>query len=181
MKKNRNTGFNEWVFIFVASLLIAYGLGVTQSGDGIEDGAPKYRVDDLYKPYLKAFIDMAKLDGLDLTYVYTKDITIVSEHVINKNSTNVATSYGRNKDKIIIVVNKERFMNRTEEGRRYVMYHELGHDILNFGHLENGDRGMMESTAYSGFFRSYTRFSKERQENYLYTSLKGMFNRFKNK
>ena len=148
------------------------------AGEGIKDSAPRYRVEPELEKYLVSFINLADAKDLDLTYLYGQDITIVWEKVINKNSTNVATSYGRNKDKIIIVVNKERFMARTEEGRKYVMFHEFGHDILNFEHLQSPDRGMMEGTAYSGFFKNYERFSQERQQNYLYSSLNKMFDRF---
>ena len=148
------------------------------AGEGIKDDAPRYRVEPELKGYVTSFVNLAKLKGIDLSYIYTQDVTVVWEVALNKNSTNVATSYGRNKDKIIIVVNKERFMARTEEGRKYVMFHELGHDILNFEHLKSPDRGMMEPTAYSGFFKNYERFSQETQQSYLYKSLNKMFDRY---
>ncbi len=162
---------------FVICLIIAIGLkvGFKISGDGIKDG---YRVEPELEKYLEDFINLADARDIDLSYVYSDRITIVWEHAINRNSTNVATSFGRNKDAIIIVVNKKRFMARTEEGRRYVMFHELGHDILNFEHLTDGKRGMMEPTAYTGFFKNYDRFNQDRQLNYLYTSLWKMFDRY---
>ena len=164
--------------VFIICLLIAIGLKfLVGSGDGIKD--TKYKVEPELEIYLRVFVDIAELKGIDLSYIYDQDITIVWEQAIRKNSTNVATSYGRNKDAIIIVVNKERFMARTEEGRKYVMYHEFGHDILNFEHLERPDRGMMEPTAYTGFFKNYVRFAQDRQTKYLYTSLNKMFDRFK--
>ncbi len=165
---------------FIACVIVAIGIKVYfDSADAIKE--PKYKVEKELEQYLKSFIDLADLNGIDLSYIYNQDITIVWEAVINKNSTNVATAFGRDKDKIIIVVNKERFMARTEQGRKYVMWHEFGHDILDFKHLDHPERGMMESTAYTGFFRSYERFNEERQNNYLYRSLKGMFDRFKGK
>lgn len=180
MKKSE-TGFNLWPFILVMAFLLGMGANEIAKRQGDDISGPRYKVDKKYEGYLKSFVALAKLDGIDLSYIYDYDITIVSEVNINPNSTNVATSYGRDKNKIIVVVNEERFMARTEEGRKYVMFHELGHDILNFPHLEGSERGMMEPTAYTGFFKSYERFDKERQTNYLYRSLRKMFDRFKAK
>ena len=170
------------VIRFIVCVLVAIAIKLfVYSGDNISDFKDGYRVETELEPYLRSFVDIAALKGLDLSYIYDQRITIVWEHAINKRSTNVATSFGRNKDAIIIVVNQERFMARTDEGRKYVMWHELGHDILNFKHLEGGDRGMMEPTAYTGFFKNYERFNKETQQNYLYKSLNKMFDRFINK
>jgi len=168
-------GYELAVFILIALLI---KLAFFPEGCDISDSKPRYRVEAELEPYLESFVSLASLKGLDLSYVYESDITIVWEHAINPNRNNVATSYGRDKDKIIIVVNKERFYSRTEEGRKYVMFHEFGHDILNFKHLESPRRGMMEPTAYTGFFKNYDRFTKEIQEKYLYRSLNKMFDRF---
>ena len=148
-------------------------------GEGISERTPKYSVDKELEPYLTSFVDLARLKGIDLTYIYDHDITIkFSDYDVK---TNVATSYGRNKDKIIIIVKRDRFYSRTEEGRKYVMWHEFGHDILDFAHLDHPERGMMEPTAYTGFFKNYERFAKDRQEHYLYTSLNKMFDRYLSK
>ena len=166
--------------VFAVCLIIALGLRVfVYNGDEISDSKPRYKVEKGLESYLESFVSLARLKGLDLSYVYDSDITIVWDRM--ERGTNVATAYGRNKDKIIIVVNKTRFYQRTEEGRKYVMFHEFGHDILNFEHLEHPDRGMMEPTAYTGFFKNYDRFSKEIQESYLYKSLNKMFDRYLNK
>ncbi len=168
-----------FTFVICVILSVAIKIAYTMNGDAIKE--PKYKVEAELENYLDSFVNLAELKGIDLSYIYEQDITIVWEAVINKNSTNVATSFGRDKDKIIIVVNKKRFMARTNEGRKYVMFHELGHDVLNFEHLNHPDRGMMEPTAYTGFFKNYERFNQERQENYLYVSLNKMFNRYLDK
>ena len=167
--------------IIWALAIFLVGFSFLESGgsseDSITDKKPLYRVDKQLEGYLTSFVDLAKLKGIDLTYIYDQDITI--KLVDYDVKTNVASSYGRNKDKIIILVNKKRFMARTEEGRKYVMFHEFGHDILNFRHLEHPDRGMMEPTAYTGFFKNYERFSTKRsKQSYLYKSLNKMFDRF---
>ena len=161
------------IWLLAGTLLVLSLLG---SGEGIGEGSPKYNVDPDLEKYLVSFVDIAALKGIDLNYIYDYDITI--KYTDNQTRNYVATSFGRNKDKIIILVKRDKFAARTEEGRKYVMFHELGHDILNFGHLESPDRGMMEPTAYTGFFKNYIRFSKETQQSYLYKSLNKMFNRY---
>lgn len=157
--------------IFASALAFVIYASTIGFGDAIKE--PRYRVEAELEQYLTDFVAMAELRGIDLTYIYESDIVIVWEHAINKNSTNVATAFKRNKDGIAIVVNKKRFNdNRTIEGKRYVMYHEFGHDILNFAHQ---DEGMMRSTAYSGFFK-VGKFPQARREAYLYKSLSDMFN-----
>ena len=169
------------VFTFLLCLLTAtvLSLWMASTHDGIKDQAPLYRVDPQLEPYLKSFVNLAAAKDIDLTYIYSQPITIKFYTYKPKNDTNVAASYARGKDAIVILVDKEKFMNRSEEGRKYVMYHELGHDVLDFEHLEAPDRGMMEPTAYSGFFvADYGRFNKNIQRGYLYKSLHKMFNRW---
>ena len=51
----------------------------------------------------------------------------------------IALSYGMNDDsKIIIKIDPEKWANASEEKRWYIIYHELGHDILNLEHGEGG-------------------------------------------
>lgn len=181
-KEREDTGFKAIAFVIVLAFIIGYAINEL-TGSGIFDDAPKYKVEKQYEPYLKSFVDLAMVDGVDLSYIYANSIIIKSmPFVMTTNNNNVAQTYGRSKDKqIIIFVNEEKFNARTEEGKKYVMFHELGHDVLNFLHLESPDRGMMESTAYTGFFKSYERFDKDRQTKYLYTSLGKMFDRYKEK
>ena len=162
--------------VTVGLLIVVALLG---TGEGIIDDKPRYRVEAELEGYLESFVNLAELKGIDLSYIYNKNITIIWEPSPDgKRGSRVATAFGRDKDYIVIYVNKERFYQRTEEGRKYVMFHELGHDVLNFPHLEHPDRGMMEPTAYTGFFRDYERFPQDRQQNYLYTSLNTMFERY---
>ena len=51
----------------------------------------------------------------------------------------IALSYGMDNDsKIIIKVDPEKWANASEVKRWYILYHELGHDILNLKHGEGG-------------------------------------------
>ena len=162
---------------FAFCILAAIGIRIALNWDDIKE--PKYNVDPELENYLTSFVNLADLKGIDLSYIYAQDIYI--KFTDKEKDNRVATAFKRGYDGIAIIVDKEKFMARTEEGRKYVMFHEFGHDILDFPHLEGNERGMMEPTAYTGFFRSYERFSQERQEKYLYTSLNKMFNRFKDK
>ena len=142
--------------------------------DGIEDALthPDNDIDPELMPYLRAFIDIAMLEGIDLSFIY--DQKIVIKFTNYDNNDHVATAFGRDKDHVLILVHRARFANRTEQGRKYVMWHEFGHDILDLPHLENG---MMRATAYSGFFKDTV--DDGRQTLYLYNSLKGMLDHYK--
>ena len=140
---------------------------------------PVHKIDPELKPYLDLFVDIAKLKGINLNYIYEENIII--KFVRSVGGDRVAAAFRRDQSGITIFVNRDRFNQRTDEGRRYVMFHEFGHDILDLPHLQSPERGMMEPTAYTGFFRNYDRFTKEIQTSYLYKSLNKMFNRFKNK
>jgi hypothetical protein len=51
----------------------------------------------------------------------------------------IATSYGYNDDSMILLkVDPEMWANSSKEKRWYVLYHELGHDVLNLDHGEGG-------------------------------------------
>ena len=51
----------------------------------------------------------------------------------------IALSYGMNNDsKIIIKVDPKKWAEASLEKKWYILYHELGHDILNLEHGEGG-------------------------------------------
>ena len=80
----------------------------------------------------------------------------------------IAMALGRNiDDEIIIKVDPESWANSSPQKRWYVLYHELGHDVLNLSHGETGK--MM----FNFVDRDYTwdEFSRDRYEmfnNYLF-------------
>ena len=143
-------------------------------GDAITDELthPGNSIDPELMPYFRAFMDIAKLEGIDLSFIYAQKITIKFTDYDNRD--HVATAFGRDEDRVLILVHRARFANRTEQGRKYVMWHEFGHDILDLPHLENG---MMRATAYSGFFKDTV--DDGRQTLYLYNSLKEMLDYYK--
>lgn len=55
------------------------------------------------------------------------------------NGNTIAISYGINKDnEIIIRVDPQKWENASNVKKWYVLYHELGHDVLNFKHGQGG-------------------------------------------
>lgn len=150
------------VRVFLVCLFIALGmklaLGQTR------------RINPDLKPYLNEFIMEAQERGIDVSHIFNQDIII---DYWGRDNGNVATSYGRDKDRVVIFVDESRFKARTEQGRKYVMFHEFGHDILNLPHLEHG---MMRPSSYSGFFKDGV--DVNRQNNYLNKSIDGLFDTY---
>ena len=142
------------------------------------DTKPKYEVDSALEPYLNEFVAIAKENGIDLSYIYDEDISI---QFIDKVDGRVASAPSwQRRDGLLIMVRRSTFENRTEEGKKYVMFHEFGHDILNYLHVEKKSRPrIMEANSYSGYFRRYDEESRKGQADYVYFSLQEMFNHYK--
>ncbi len=90
-----------------------------------------YDLQDVYS-ILDMFINDAKRNGLDLDYIYTSDISFefVSGYEF------AGTSHGTNKEGINITFNAEYFESMAPLKRVELVYHELGHDVLNFRHRQ---------------------------------------------
>ena len=80
----------------------------------------------------------------------------------------IAMALGRNIDgEIIIKVDPESWANSSPQKRWYVLYHELGHDVLNLSHGETGK--MMFNFVDKDY--TWDEFSRDRYEmfnNYLF-------------
>ena len=75
----------------------------------------------------------------------------------------LALSYGFNDDKnIIIKVDPEKWAKASSAKRWYTLYHELGHDVLNFEHGQGGK--MMFNFAD----RDYNWKTFEKDRNYMF-------------
>jgi hypothetical protein len=89
-----------------------------------------------YYVYFEIFMWEAKNYGLDLDY--TLEYPIIIEPRTHQNPNFVAWAKERDNDeKIHIGINTELFFSasRSNRARLYIMFHELGHDILNLPHL----------------------------------------------
>ena len=81
---------------------------------------------------LDIFVKRAAYLGLDLSYIYNHPIEFYS---LGSDSSSAGISNGYKKDDIIrIGFNYEYRATEQPAGRLHTMFHELGHDILNYGH-----------------------------------------------
>ena len=75
----------------------------------------------------------------------------------------LALSYGFNDDKnIVLKVDPEKWAKASSAKRWYTLYHELGHDVLNFQHGQGGK--MMFNFSET----DYTWEAFEKDRNYMF-------------
>ncbi len=99
--------------------------------------------DKLLDYYVRWFVEDASENGVDLNYIYDHDIILGFVDVKEYSG----KSWGIGKDKKIeIRISKQNWSRLSAINKKRLMYHELGHDILNFGH-EYG-RIMSQGTWY---------------------------------
>jgi len=104
--------------------------------------------------------------NIDLFYVNKKDRLILFKELQGET---IAAAYKMNDDNnVLVLVDPENWYEANQAKRWYIIYHELGHDILN---LEHGECGPMMNESTSG---SYNWDRLERDKN-------TMFNNFKKK
>lgn len=105
----------------------------------------RYKIDDkdireinVYdlKKFINTFITDCKNNGIKI-----EKITDIEAKFEPLDSNTIALAYEKNNDnKIKIIVDPLKWKNSNIEKKWYIIYHELGHDILN---LEHGDCGKM--------------------------------------
>ena len=97
-------------------------------------GQPSYyEINPQLLPYFHEFVEVVEGEGLDLSYIYEGTI------VIRLGDYGKNYSLGRGVDgAIIISIDKTIWSSLSDADKRRVMFHELGHDILNLGHSRNG-------------------------------------------
>lgn len=119
-----------------------------------------------YEGYVLKFLDDAKLNhNINLDYVKKSQILTISKRLEDRT---IALAAGMNDDKnVIIAIDPEMWLKSSPQKRWYIIYHELGHDILNF---EHGTGGAMMDPETSGNY-SWSRFEKDKET---------MFNHYKN-
>ena len=79
----------------------------------------------------------------------------------------LAVAANMNKENVVVLVDPENWERATPIKRWYIMYHELGHDILNFRH---GVGGPMMNPTTAGIDFTYLTFYKHK--NILFNSYK---------
>ena len=114
------------------------------------------------KAYVDAFIKDAKNNhGLSLN---AGEIFVKFEQL---DGNTIALAYNHNKDNVVVLVDPENWNNATPIKRWWIMYHELGHDILNLDHNQGGSALMNATTQGINF--NYTTFynNKVKLFNYI--------------
>ena len=115
--------------------------------------------------YIDKFILDAKINhNIDLSYVNKRDRLIIFRELKEKT---IATAYKMNNDnEVFVKVDPENWYAANQSKRWYIIYHELGHDILN---LEHGECGAMMDATTSG---SYTWSRLEKDKNTMFNAYK---------
>ena len=94
--------------------------------------------------YLDVFVKDAAAFGIDLSYVYDGSVSFEfkNDPVAGPETIAYTDSLGKD-DKVHVVVNPYWWNQASPAKRLAIMYHELGHDILNFDH--DSDEGPLMS------------------------------------
>ena len=97
--------------------------------------------------YLKIFVQDAADNGIDVSYVFDGSVELVFDsqhpHILDNPDVIAFTTTLGNDDKVYVVVNPDAWVAASPAKRLAIMYHELGHDILNFEHAS--DKGPLMS------------------------------------
>ena len=115
--------------------------------------------------YIDKFILDAKTNhNIDLSYVNKGDKLILFKELEGET---IAAAYKMNDDdNVLVLVDPENWYDANQSKRWYIIYHELGHDILNLEHGECGP--MMKETANGNY--SWDRLEKDK--NTMFESYK---------
>ena len=107
--------------------------------------------------YIDKFVLDAKTNhGIDLSYIYERDKLILFKELGNET---IAAAYKQdNDDSVLVLVDPENWYAANQAKRWYIIYNELGHDILN---LEHGDGGEMMNERTSGKY-TWNRLEKDK-------------------
>ena len=124
-------GIVKRVVINPVNAVISTAVEVHYSEDREED-------QELYR-YLDMFVEDAAMHGIDLNYVYSRDINLHFGSWEPTLLSGLSLGYGR--DDITIYINRGSWGYRSETHRKFLMYHELGHDIFN---LRHGDTELLQ-------------------------------------
>lgn len=124
---------------------------------GIAYDEENYKLRDILDDFVE---DAAKYD-VDLSYVYDEDIVMrFTDDISNGFATN-ARSYGLGKKGIFIFIKwQDIYRDTIPVHTRVVVYHELGHDVLNLKHT-SGPRIMKQSLFRNIFTEEEFEASKE--------------------
>ncbi len=98
--------------------------------------------------YLKIYINMAGMLGVNLNYVYNQKIKMeyINAKDLYKLDNAIALAWGMNNDEeVIIMVDRAQWLKLDLIGKMSVMFHELSHDILNAEHDNSNENNLMHT------------------------------------
>ena len=90
----------------------------------------QHRIDSRLKPYVQEYFDM--LDNNNIEYNTPTVLINVSQPL--KGTSYLGVAKGMNNDDIVYVTISPKFFNLSTNVKKWVMYHELSHDIFNLRH-----------------------------------------------
>ena len=93
--------------------------------------------------YIALFVNFAEQNGLDLKYIYQYDVNIKFSYEHMKDNTIAYTTTLGDDKEVNIVVNPIAWEAASPAKRVAILFHELGHDVLNFEH--NSEEGPLMS------------------------------------
>jgi len=120
-------------------------------------------LDDYLNNYLEGGLPNGEIVPVPLFFEEFKEMFNIKAIFVPLEGDALALSYGFNDDKnIILKVDPEKWAKASSAKRWYTLYHELGHDVLNFEHGQGGK--MMFNFAD----RDYTWETFEKDRNYMF-------------
>lgn len=141
----------------------------TQDEEAIVPEAPQARtypnVETELHEYFRRFEEEAALKGLEVNLVNLGIIGVIDEideqHVIGR------CSYNRFNPRLVTI--DASFWNRSSDSsREFVVFHELGHCVLNRGHLEDAfSNGVCKSIMRSGTGSCFDAYNTRNRDYYI--------------
>ena len=84
--------------------------------------------------YIALFVNFAQQNGINLNYIYEYDVNIKFSYEHMKDNTIAYTTTLGDDKEVNIVVNPIAWQDASPAKRVAILFHELGHDVLNFEH-----------------------------------------------
>lgn len=115
----------------------------------------QHRIDNRLKPYVQEYFDL--LDANDIKYDTPTILIRVAQPF--KGIDYLGIALGMNDDTLVYIKISPRFFDLDRNTRRWVMFHELSHDIFN---LKHGSIELMNKKVYDYTdFKTLERSKKE--------------------
>ncbi len=152
--------------------LLCFGIlsACTQDEEAIAPEVPQVRtfpnVTIELHEYFRRFEEQATLKGLEIDLVKSGIVGVINEideqHVIG------SCSYNRYNNPRLVTID-ESFWNRASDlSKEFVVFHELGHCVLNRGHLEESfSNGICKSIMRSGTGKCFDAYNSRNRNYYI--------------